>query len=139
MAEFRYVPAPASGILLATQAGIGIAPIRCQDHDELAVSVDLEGTRVTRTGPGTQDQVGLVVPRCVLASSIGSLLAQIDHYEGANAARAFLDAVHAAQARAQPQMADLARAGRDCCDAGFRTGGREHTCRTTATAEEGAP
>ncbi|MEU3600900.1 hypothetical protein ABZ714_19575 [Streptomyces sp. NPDC006798] len=142
MADFRLVPTPATA-LLATQAGVGIASVlKCQ-HQQASVDLHFIGTRLNGARPGTgsgraRAEAAIVVPRCVLADTFGALLAQLEHYEGPAAVEEFLGAVYAAQDRIEPQMTALAEQRRDCCDAGFRTGGREHTC-TRNSSTEGTP
>ncbi|MFI1535532.1 hypothetical protein [Streptomyces anandii] len=85
------------------------------------------------SAPDEEEQRLAVVPRCVLADLFGAVLARIEDSESPEAAERFMDAVAVNRVRAAARLHELAEQRRDCCVAGFRTGGREHTCGRTDT------
>lgn len=84
-----------------------------------------------RSTPGALDRFDTVIPRCILIEALGSLHAAISRTEGTDALQAFQDDVAAHTAAAAAHWDRLQLQHRDCCEAGFRTHGREHTCRRT--------
>ncbi|WP_329140960.1 hypothetical protein [Streptomyces sp. NBC_00670] len=86
-----------------------------------------------------QEERRVLVPLCVAADLVGSLLAHVAHYKSPEAATAFLDSVTEHRAQTEVRLAELAAEGRDCCTEGFLTGGQEHTCGRTNSRSEPAP
>ncbi|WP_432032759.1 hypothetical protein [Streptomyces antibioticus] len=123
--KFDYVTSPDP--FVARRTGARLDPdTRCQ-HDDPVTFIALYGNRRTQRGR-PEDRLDILVPRCALASLVGIITAQIRHEEGEAAAAAFLDQAEAhATAHAAP-LQEMRAAARDCCEAGFRTGGAEHTC-----------
>lgn len=58
-------------------------------------------------------------------------MATVRFHEGDAAAQALADDITASTEKATAMLQDLNDQRRDCCEAGFRTLGREHTCTPT--------
>ncbi|MFE3855286.1 hypothetical protein ACFXPN_29660 [Streptomyces griseorubiginosus] len=95
-------------------------------HGQAAVFLALFAHR--RSQPDQHERLDAFVPRCVLAELIGAVQAQIRHDEGADAARAFRAEADAHAEASYAALAEMHTQARDCCEAGFRTHGTEHTC-----------
>ncbi|MGW1035032.1 hypothetical protein ACWD4Z_22950 [Streptomyces antibioticus] len=124
--NFDYVRSPDP--FLAQRTGARLAPeTRCAGHDESVVFVALYGNRRTQRDQ-TQDRLDFLIPRCALASLVGMVTAQIQDEDGEAAAAAFLDQINQRARHFTAPVREMSAAGRLCCQAGFRTGGAEHTC-----------
>lgn len=98
----------------------------CEQHGEAGIFIALFAYLYSQ--PDEQQRVDTVMPRCVLAQLLGSVQAHILHHEGQAAAQSFLDQVGAHAADSLTGLQQMHTQARDCCEAGFRTHGREHTC-----------
>jgi len=107
--------------------GIQIAEDARCEHGQSAVLVSLIGQHLSHTS-GPHERLDTVLPRCVIAELLGTLQTQIRRTEGDTAVQEFLDDVAEHAAAADTAMNLLHAQARDCCEAGFRTHGREHTC-----------
>ncbi|MFF0598079.1 hypothetical protein [Streptomyces antibioticus] len=116
---------------IADRVGACLEPdARCQ-HDHPVTFLGIYGHR--RTQPDqTEERLDVVMTRCALASLAGLVTAQIAHDEGEAAADAFRDQIDAYARRYTAPVREMSAAGRLCCQAGYRTGGTEHTCGRTA-------
>ncbi|WP_411090814.1 hypothetical protein [Streptomyces sp. 049-1] len=122
--EFDFVKA--SNLFVVGNTGVRIDPEAYCEHGATAAAVFLFGAR-QRTPESTQ-RIDTIVPRCVMAELIGTLQAQIRRTDGEAALSQFLDDVDTFAAEADTALEQLHTERRDCCEAGFRTHGREHTC-----------
>ncbi|MFF9285440.1 hypothetical protein [Streptomyces griseosporeus] len=117
-----------SRLFIATGGGAGLNPDFPCGHGTAALSLHL----LSQHGEVSED-IGIILPRCAAAGLIGGALAYIAAAEGAAAADAFLADVDAAYEKATREvkayMADQEAAQAACCEAGYRSQGREHTCQ----------
>lgn len=119
---------------IVCNTGVQVAEEARCEHGQPAVLVSLIGQRVKQTS-GPHERLDTVLPRCVIAELLGTLHAQIRRTEGEAALQEFLDDIAEHTAAADTAMNLLHAQARDCCEAGFRTHGREHTCRRNNTQE----
>jgi len=112
---------------MTNNTGLQIAPEARCEHDQAAIFLVLFGK--FRSQPG-QPELALhaLLPRCVMAEAIGALQAQILREEGETALQQFQDDVDTYTDDSCAALEQLHIDQRDCCEAGFRTNGREHTC-----------
>jgi hypothetical protein len=144
----RFEFSPGIPPFIAEGTGLALQPkVPCM-HGHPSVDLEFVGWQYepdNSSGPKTQaadaheERRRVLIPRCVTADLLGTLLAHIAHYDSPEAATAFLDSVTEHRAKAEARLADLAAEGRDCCVAGFRTEGREHTCGRADGRSEPAP
>ncbi|MFH9011215.1 hypothetical protein ACH4C6_07545 [Streptomyces sp. NPDC017943] len=132
MVNFQFVNP--TDMLLVHQTGVQNTPDSFCTHGQPAVYLLLIGSH--RSQPTKTERVNALVPRCALAEAIGSLQAQIRHQEGETALQAFHDEVTAHTEEKTAALEELARRQRDCCEAGFRTDGAEHTCGRNTTGAD---
>lgn len=123
MPNFEFVPI--TNAILANNAGLSLDPKARCTHGEAAVGIRFF---VQGAGPGQQRHVDVVVPRCAMADLIGTLTALVHLHEGDAAAEKLAQDIATSTQKATDMLGPLHAAGRDCCQAGFRTNGREHTC-----------
>lgn len=77
---------------------------------------------------GHTRRLDALMPRCVLAELLGSVQAQILRHEGEDALQQFRAEIDAHTQTSARDLEELHTQRRDCCEAGFRTNGTEHTC-----------
>jgi len=125
---------PTSPPFLATNCGVSIADELPCSHGDPAFALHFLGAldpRARQTGT----EVDAMLPRCVAAQLVGALSAFITHHDGDQAAEDFMDQARASFHTILGKLRDLQTQGRDCCEAAFRTDGREHTCRPDIAPE----
>lgn len=118
---------PTSPPFFANNCGVSLAPESPCAHGDVAFALHFLGAwdpAARRAGA----EVDVLLPRCVAAQVTGALAAWITYHEGDQAAEAFMDQARAAFHTVLGKLRDLEAQGRDCCEAAFRTGSREHTC-----------
>lgn len=120
-----------SRFFVATGGGAGLSPdFPSCSHGTSAISLHL-----TSSIGGTHDDLGVILPQCAAASLLGAALAYIHAVDGQDAHDEFLASMTKAYDEASAQIAkhaaDDEAARATCCEAGYRTQGREHTCRAT--------
>lgn len=119
---------PPSRRFYVTGGGAGLSSDYPCSHGNPAVSLHL-----TSDLDGTTEDIGILLPSCMAPQLFGAALAFIQVYSGSDAADEFVTSMLAFRDQALPTVAEhrttLRAQGRGCCEAGFRTGGREHTCR----------
>lgn len=123
--QFQYVKPDKPFIVNNT--GLQQIPDAFCEHGQVAIGLLMFGYRY-KASIREEERFDAIVPRCVLAETIGTLTALIRTQEGEDALEAFMNEVAAAADRSAQEFANLRTQGRDCCEAGFRTHGREHTC-----------
>lgn len=119
--------------LIVCNTGVQLAKHAQCVHGQHAVLVSLIGRRQSHS-PGTHERLDTVLPRCVLTELLGALQTQIRRTEGTEALQDFLDEIAEHAAASDTLLDALHTQGRDCCEAGFRTHGTEHTCGRGRTA-----
>lgn len=118
-----------SRVFAATSGGVGVVDeARCA-HGDPILSFHLFSEQ-----PGkTPDDIGILLPQCVAPELFGAALAYVQVADGVEAGERFLARLFSARDRALEQIsayqAEEEAHARACCEAGSRTGGREHTCR----------
>ncbi|MGW2170370.1 hypothetical protein ACWC1C_07540 [Streptomyces sp. NPDC001705] len=122
-----------SRIFHVTGGGAGLDPTHRCDHDSPAVSFHLFSEHHGRT-----EDIRIVMPMCGAPGFFGAAVAFIDEELGIDEGDKFMAAIQKAREQATRHI-DRAkaaqRAAKDaCCEAGYRTQGREHTCSTTPPA-----
>lgn len=90
----------------ARNAGVGINPdARCA-HGDPAFVLNLVGSWKKPTG-SSDDDVTVMLPRCVAAQLIGALTAAVTHTSGPQAGQQFQDQAHTALDEILPKLAHL--------------------------------
>ncbi len=124
---------PPSRRFYATGGGAGLSSDHPCRHGNPAISLHLTSNR-----DGSAEDIGILLPSCMAPQLFGAALAFIQVYSGSDAADEFVTSMLAFRDRALPAVAEnraeLRAQGRGCCEAGFRTGGREHTCGRNTTS-----
>lgn len=121
-------------VFIAHNSGVQIArEARCE-HGQPAVFLALLGGYRSRAGQPEQ-RFHALVPRCVLAEAVGALQAQMVRDEGEAAWQEFLGDIARYAAESTAALEQLHAEHRDCCEAGFTTHGREHTCGRNGDGE----
>ncbi|MCM8548946.1 hypothetical protein [Streptomyces sp. STCH 565 A] len=119
-----------SRIFHVTGGGAGIDPTHPCDHGTPAMSFHL----FSEQGDQSED-IGIVLPMCSAPALFGAAVAFIDEVMGSEEGDRFMAAVESAREQAGQRIADgkvsLHAAENACCEAGYRSQGREHTCRPT--------
>jgi hypothetical protein len=122
-----------SRIFRATDGGAGLDFEHPCAHGSPAVSLHL----FSKQGDATED-VAVLIPTCVAPSLFGAAIAYIEACHGSAAGEEFLADIVAGKERAAKilakRRAQYEAAAQACCQAGFFSQGREHTCRTDAPA-----
>lgn len=113
---------------IVCNTGVQIADEARCEHGQSAVMVSLLGNYHSKPRTHGHERLDTVLPRCVIAELLGTLQTQILRSEGDAALQEFLGDIAEHAAAADTAMQLLHDQGRDCCEAGFRTHGREHTC-----------
>lgn len=120
---------PVTTAFEASNAGVSLVSERKCEHGHPAFGLTFPGRWV---GQQADEQpvapVSVIIARCTATHIVGSLTAFIAAAEGLEASLAFMDEARAAFNELGPAIRDLHSQGRLCCEAAFRTGGREHTC-----------
>lgn len=135
MAHFQIIRP--ENMLLTHNTGVQITPEATCEHGHPAVYLVLLGAY--RASPDQDARVHALVPRCVLAELVGSLQAQIRRDEGEDALQQFRDDIAAHTEESAAALEELHQQRRDCCEAGFRTNGTEHTCGRNTDQEGTTP
>jgi hypothetical protein len=127
--NYEFEPHAPAHRFVATRAGAGLDPdIRCE-HGHPAVSLYLMTDASTPPRPPLlAGDLQVLMPSCMAPQLFGAVLAFIRAERGTDAAEEFMQQMHAASDRAARSIADSVAQHRACCEAGSRTGGREHTC-----------
>ncbi|WP_330339367.1 hypothetical protein [Streptomyces sp. NBC_00557] len=111
---------------LATNGGAGLVSNASCSHGSPLLSLHLFNEQNF-----PPDDIGILLPSCLAPDLFGAVLAHIEISGGTAAAETFVDQMLAAKERALEALAASQSAPPDqCCEAGARSGGREHTCRT---------
>ncbi|HET9381307.1 MAG TPA: hypothetical protein VFP69_10810, partial [Streptomyces sp.] len=109
--------------LVVHQTGATLTPHARCEHGHPAVFLVLFGDQRSGTA-----RVDAMMPRCAFAELVGQVQAEILRTDGEAALRAFRDAVDAGTRTTTAALDTLRAQRRDCCEAGYRTNGTEHTC-----------
>lgn len=100
--------------------GAGLNPDHRCNHGTPALSLHLFNT----DGP-TPEDIAFLIPLCIAPDLFGAALGYIEATLGSDLADEFLGRLTATRSKAARTLAARVAA---CCEASFRTGGREHTC-----------
>ncbi|MFE7236126.1 hypothetical protein ACFVAF_37040 [Streptomyces sp. NPDC057596] len=119
-----------SRIFRATSGGAGLnAEYRCSDGSP-SLSFHLFSEH-----DGTTEDIAVLLPACVAPRLVGAALAYLEAAQGTEAGEQFVQALLATRDRSAQllaaERAEHEAASAACCEAGYRTQGREHTCRGT--------
>lgn len=128
---------PTSPPFLANTCGVSIAAELTCSHGDPAFALHFLGAWDPTALRQTGTELDATLPRCVAAQLVGALGAFITHHDGDQAAEDFMDQARASFHTVLGQLRDLKTQGRDCCEAAFRSDGREHTCSPDTTPETG--
>jgi hypothetical protein len=113
----------------ASNAGVSLVSEKKCEHGHPAFGLTFPGRWVGQGGDQQPEApVSVILARCTATHIAGSIAAFIAAAEGLEASVAFMDEARAAFNELGPAIRDLYNQGRLCCEAAFRTGGREHTC-----------
>ncbi|MFC8521144.1 hypothetical protein [Streptomyces sp. NPDC057257] len=122
-----------SRLFHATNGGAGINFSHPCSHGMAALSLHLYGHQQD----GTTEDIGILLPSCAAPGLFGAALAYFEAAYGSEAGEEFLQQMQAAKDQAAEMLAtrraQYEKAQRACCQAGFFTQGREHTCHPTDT------
>ncbi|MFI5685861.1 hypothetical protein [Streptomyces sp. NPDC051636] len=112
---------------LATNGGIGLTFNHLCSHGSPLLSLHLFNEQNI-----PPEDIGILLPSCLAPDLFGAALAHIEASGGPAAAEEFLAQLLKAKERALETLATSQPEPRSpespCCEAGFRTLGREHTC-----------
>lgn len=117
-----------SRLFVATNGGAGLNFDHPCAHGIPAVSLHLFSHH-----HGTSEDIGILLPSCVAPSLFGAAIAYVQAACGSETAEQFIADLLTAKEQALEVLAarrakwDAVQAA--CCEAGFRTQGREHTCQ----------
>lgn len=121
-----------SRLFLVTKGGAGLSFEHRCSHGGPAISLHLFSER-----NGTSEDIGVLLPTCIAPSLFGGVLAFLESAHGTEAADEFMEDMLAAKERTlqliTARRERMEAAEQACCQAGFYTQGREHTCRPTDT------
>ncbi|MGQ5606207.1 hypothetical protein [Streptomyces sp. EKS3.2] len=116
-----------SRLFIATGGGAGLNDDFPCSHGTSALSLHLLSNR-----GDTSEDIGIILPRCAAAALIGAAIAYIAAADGEAAAAEFIADMDKSRVNAARQLdahrADYEAAQAACCEAGYRSKGREHTC-----------
>lgn len=120
----------------ADNVGVSLVEERRCDHGHPAFAATFPGHWIGQTPTaGLPDPITVIAARCTAAHAAGAFIAFILGTEGPEAAEAFMDEVRQVTREMTPLVQHLHTTGQGCCEAAYRTQGREHTCRNTAPKE----
>lgn len=126
--ELRFTP-PESPFR-ATRAGAGIGTGELCSHGAPLLTFQFFNNESDK-----EDSTAVVMAACVAPQMFGAAIGLIGLTGGVEAAESFvremLAAADATADRVAARAAEQAEAAKYCCEANYRTGGREHTCRST--------
>ncbi|WP_406157691.1 hypothetical protein [Streptomyces canus] len=115
----------------ATGGGAGLNFDHPCGHGKPALSLHLLGEH-----GDSSDDIGILLPSCAAPALFGAAIAYIEACHGSAAGEEFMAELLAGKERAaqvlEKRRADYEASMRACCQAGFFTQGREHTCRSTS-------
>jgi hypothetical protein len=122
-----------SRIFHATGGGAGLDFDHFCSHGSPAISFHL----LSEHGGGSDD-IGILLPSCAAPALFGAALACIKAHSGSAAADEFVremfSACDEAVTQIETRVAEHKEALHACCEAGYRTQGREHTCPRSTDA-----
>lgn len=117
-----------SRLFRATGGGAGLNFDHPCAHGSPAVSLYL----VSEQNDTTED-IGILIPVCVAPGLFGAVVAFVEACHGQAAGEEFLEDLLAGKGRTarllESRRVQHEGAQRACCEAGFFTQGREHTCQ----------
>lgn len=126
---------PVTTAYKANNAGVSLLDTARCDHDHPAFTITFLGQWVGKTATADlPDPLTVILARCSASHAVGTFLAFLTVTEGPDAADAFMDEVRTAAEELTPLIRHLETPGLGCCEAAYRTGGREHTCKEGAQA-----
>ncbi|MFM9563270.1 MULTISPECIES: hypothetical protein [Streptomyces] len=124
---------PVTTAYLADNAGVSLVDATRCEHDHPAFSLTLPGRWLGKAATaGLPAPLTVVLARCSASYAVGAFLAYLLVTEGTEAIDAFMDEARAAAEEVTPVLRHLHVTGQGCCEAAYRTQGREHTCKNGA-------
>lgn len=120
----------------ADNAGVSLVDASRCEHGHPAFAITFPGRWIGQTpAAGLPDPVTVIVARCTASHAVGAFIAFLLGTEGPDAAEAFMQEVRQVTREMTPFVHHIHTTGQGCCEAAYRTQGREHTCRRTAPEE----
>lgn len=117
----------------ANNAGVTLVHASTCEHGHPAFGITFPGRWIGQnTGPQLIAPVAVLLSRCTATHMVGAFAAYTAAIDGPHAGQAFMDDARTAFREMYPTIRELHTDGRICCEAAYRTGGREHTCHTQA-------
>lgn len=130
--EYTFnAPAPMQRFL-ATTGGSGLDHENACEHGHPALSLHLVSDPAETGEAGAEEHLQVLLSQCFAPHLFGSVIAFVQANRGPDAADAFVSEMFDAYEKATKAILDIQAQGRACCEAAFRTGGREHTCKNGA-------
>lgn len=114
---------------LVTHGSAGLEQTIPCAHDHAALSLHLISDPAATGSTGEEQHLQVLVPQCFAPHLFGSALAFVQASRGTDAADEFVKQLLDTYEQASETIRKAQEQGRACCEAAFRTGGREHTCR----------
>ncbi|MEU1496099.1 hypothetical protein [Streptomyces sp. NPDC005732] len=122
-------------VFAATAGGVALLEGPTCSHGDPILTLHLCSKGAGRP----HEDLTVLMPQCVASQLVGAALAFVQHESGDAASEQFLTRMFHARGDALRHIADAEAqqyaAPPTCCEAGTRTGGREHTCDRTATSD----
>lgn len=121
---------PVTTAYQADNAGVSLVDASRCEHGDPAFAITFPGRWLGKTpAEGLPDPLTVIVARCTASHAVGAFLAFLLGTEGPEAADAFMDEVRATAEELTPAIHHMHTTGQGCCEASYRTQGREHTCK----------
>jgi hypothetical protein len=121
----------------ADNAGVSLVDASRCEHDDPAFAVTFPGRWLGQTSTtDLPDPVTVILARCTASHAVGAFLAFLLGTEGTEAADEFMAEVRTVAQELTPAIHHMHTTGQGCCEAAYRTQGREHTCKGGAQTSE---
>ncbi|WP_073946490.1 hypothetical protein [Streptomyces kebangsaanensis] len=119
-----------SRVFRTTNGGAGLSFEHPCNHGSPALSFHLFSEH-----DGITEDIAILLPACAAPHLFGAALAYLEAAQGSGVGQQFIEDMLAARDRSAQLLAakraEYEAASAACCEAGYRTQGREHTCRGT--------
>jgi hypothetical protein len=115
----------------AKRAGAGLCRVHRCSHGSPSISLHFFNAQ-----DGKEVDLGVLLPACVAPQLFGAVIALIEASGGPEVSDSFVKRMFAAAEETSRTVAarltEREEARKHCCEASYRTGGREHTCKHDA-------